>query len=98
MEMTMSNVSDAAVAHSDTQHNTANNVFGNAPSTISGKNTAVRVFSLYQAEAGSGDHHFDDLVPEDVENDNLAQLHSWQRKLKKVMLSFKNFLVILETK
>jgi hypothetical protein len=69
----MSNVS-AAVAHSGTQHNTANNVFGNAPSTISGKNTAVRVFNLYQAEARSGDHHFDDLVPEDVENDNLEDL------------------------
>jgi hypothetical protein len=47
MEMTMSNVS-AAIAHSGTQHNTANNVFGNAPSTISGKNTAVPVFNLYR--------------------------------------------------
>jgi hypothetical protein len=43
----MTNVS-AAVAHSGTQHNTANNVFGNAPSTISGKNTAVHVFNLYR--------------------------------------------------
>jgi hypothetical protein len=72
MEMTMSNVS-AAVAHSGTQHITANHVFGNAPSTISGKNTAVCVFNLYQAEARSDDH-FDDLVPKDMENDNLEDL------------------------
>lgn len=57
-----------------TQHNTAINVFGNAPSTISGKNTAFHVFNLYQAEARSGDHHFDDLVPKDMENNNLEDL------------------------
>jgi hypothetical protein len=33
-----------------------------------------RVFNLYQAEARSGDHHFDDLVPEDVETNNFEDL------------------------
>jgi hypothetical protein len=42
----MSDVS-GAVAHSGTQHDTANNVFGNAQGTSSQKNTAVCVFNLY---------------------------------------------------